>query len=150
MQLQPVISGVQAALAGQGPLAGGDVAVEEAIDHLVQALAPAIRQAAMELAEQAAHEVRAQLPDRVVDVVLADGDPTLRITDAPASADPAANEDLDARITLRIPPSLKTLIEDAAETAGASVNGWVLDALSKRARKAPQPHGFRATHSFDL
>lgn len=150
MQVQPVISSVQAALAGQGPLAGGDVAVEEAIDHLVQALGPAIRQAAMELAEQAAYEVRAQLPDRVVDVVLTDGDPTLRITEAPASADPTANEDLDARITLRIPPSLKTLIEDAAETAGASVNGWVLDALSKRARKAPQPHGFRATHSFDL
>jgi hypothetical protein len=104
----------------------------------------------MELAEQVAYEVRAQLPDRIVDVVLTDGDPTLRITEAPATADPTANEDLDARITLRIPPSLKTLIEDAAETAGASVNGWVLDALSKRARKAPQGHGFRTTHSFDL
>jgi hypothetical protein len=150
MQLQPVVNSVQAALAGQGPLAGGDVAVEEAIDHLVRALGPAIRQAAMELAEQVAYEVRAQLPDRIVDVVLTDGDPTLRITEAPATADPSANEDLDARITLRIPPSLKTLIEDAAETAGASVNGWVLDALSKRARKTPQGHGFRTTHSFDL
>jgi hypothetical protein len=149
MQLQPVISAVQSALAGQGPLAGGDVAVEEAIDHLVRALGPAIRHAAMELAEQAAYEVRAQLPDRIVDVVLTDGDPTLRITEAPAVVD-ATTEDLDARITLRIPPSLKTLIEDAAETAGASVNGWVLDALSKRARKAPQAHGFRTTHSFDL
>ncbi|MDO8362672.1 MAG: DUF1778 domain-containing protein [Actinomycetota bacterium] len=150
MQLQPVINAVQAALAAQGPLAGGDLAVEEALDHLARALAPAIRQAAMDLAEQAACEVRAQLPDRLVDLVLADGDPSLRITEAPPAAEPASTEDLDARITLRVPPSLKSLIEDAAETAGASVNGWVLDALSKRARKSAGTHGFTTTHSFDL
>lgn len=151
MQIQPVIDAVQAALAAQGPLAGGDVAVEEALDHLVQAIAPALRQAAMDLAEQAACEVRAQLPDRTVDLLLVDGEPSLRITELPASPEPVAvAEDLDARITLRVSPSLKVLIEDAAETAGASVNGWVLDALAKRAKKAPAEQGFRATHSFDL
>lgn len=150
MQVQPIVNAVQAALVGQGSLAGGDVAVEEAIDHLVTALAPAIRQAAMDLADQAASEVRAQLPDRTVDLVLVDGDPSLRIAEATVSAESGPAEELDARITLRVPPSLKTLIEDAAETAGASVNSWVLDALSRRARK-PQPgHGFRMTHSFDL
>lgn len=150
MQVQPIVNAVQAALVGQGSLAGGDVAVEEAIDHLVSALAPAIRQAAMDLADQAASEVRAQLPDRTVDLVLVDGDPSLRIAEAAVSAETGPAEELDARITLRVPPSLKTLIEDAAETAGASVNSWVLDALSRRARK-PQPgHGFRMTHSFDL
>ena len=150
MQVQPIVNAVQAALAAQGSLAGGDVAVEEAIDHLSSALAPAIRQAAMELAEQAACEVRAQLPDRTVDLVLSDGDPSLRIADAAVSTEPTSTEELDARITLRVPPSLKTLIEDAAESAGASVNSWVLDALSRRARKPAQGHGFRMTHSFDL
>lgn len=150
MQVQPIINSVQAALAGQGLLAGGDGAVEEALDHLIAALAPAIRQAAMDLAEQAACEVRAQLPDRTVDLILADGDPSLRITDVAVAAEASPSEDLDARITLRIPPSLKTLIEDAAGTAGASVNSWVLDALSRRARKPEQGHGFRMTHSFDL
>jgi hypothetical protein len=150
MQVQPIVNAVQAALASQGSLAGGDVAVEEAIDHLVSALAPAIRQAAMDLAEQAACEVRAQLPDRTVDLVLADGDPSLRIAEAAVSAESNAAEELDARITLRVPPSLKSLIEDAAETAGASVNSWVLDALSRRARKPQQAQGVRMTHSFDL
>lgn len=150
MQVQPVINAVQAALAGQGSLAGGDVAVEEALDHLVSALGPALRQAALDLAEQAACEVRAQLPDRTVDLVLSDGDPSLRIAEAAVSSEPVSNEDLDARITLRVPPSLKGLIEDAAETAGASVNSWVLDVLSRRARKSEQGHGFRMTHSFDL
>lgn len=150
MQVQPIINAVQASLAGQGTLAGGDVAVEEALDHLVAALAPAIRQAAMELAEQAACEVRAQLPDRTVDLVLVDGDPSLRIAEAVIPAESAPTEDLDARITLRIPPSLKSLIEDAAEAAGGSVNSWVLEALSRRARKPDTGHGFRMTHSFDL
>jgi HicB family len=150
MQVQPVINAVQAALASQGSLAGGDVAVEEALDHLVTALAPAIRQAAMDLAEQAACEVRAQLPDRTVDLVLSDGDPSLRIAEPAVATDSSSSEELDARITLRVPPSLKSLIEDAAETAGASVNSWVLDALSRRTRKPQQGQGFRLTHSFDL
>jgi hypothetical protein len=150
MQVQPIINAVQAALAGQGSLAGGDVAVEEALDHLVTALAPAIRQAAMDLAEQAACEVRAQLPDRTVDLILADGDPSLRIAEAPVSTESTSAEDLAARITLRVSPSLKGLIEDAAETAGASVNTWVLDALARRAHKVHHTQGFRTTHSFDL
>lgn len=150
MQIQPIINAVQAALASQGSLAGGDVAVEEALDHLVTALAPAIRQAAMDLAEQAACEVRAQLPDRTVDLVLADGDPSLRIADAAVSAESNPAEEPDARITLRITPSLKSLIEGAAETAGASVNSWVLDSLARRARKPQHGQGFRTTHSFDL
>jgi HicB family len=150
VQVQPVINAVQAALSGQGCLAGGDVAVEEAIDHLVQALSPAIRQAAIELAEQAAGEVRAQLPDRVVDVVLVDGDPSVRIAEAVIALESPSSEDIDARITLRIPPSLKTLIEDAAQTTGASVNSWVVDALARRTRKPDKPHGFHASHSFDL
>ena len=150
MQVQPIINAVQAALASQGSLAGGDVAVEEALDHLVTALAPAIRQAAMDLAEQAACEVRAQLPDRTVDLVLSDGDPTLRIAEPAVTTESSSTEELDARITLRVPPSLKSLIEDAAETAGASVNSWVLDALSRRTRKPQHGQGFRLTHSFDL
>ena len=40
--------------------------------------------------------------------------------------------------------------QSAADTAGASVNSWVLDALSRRARKPQQGAGFRTTHSFDL
>jgi hypothetical protein len=150
MQVQPIINAVQAALTDQGSLAGGDVAVEEAIDHLVTALAPAIRQAAMDLAEQAACEVRAQLPDRTVDLILSDGDPALRIAEAAVNADSTSSEELGARITLRVSPSLKTLIESAAETAGASVNSWVLDALSRRARKPQHGQGYRTTHSFDL
>ncbi len=109
---------------------------------------PALHVAAMEIAEQAAAEVRAQLPDHTVDVVLTDGDPALRVGESPRATDSRQAEDLDARITLRLTPTLKQLIEDAAQTNGDSVNAWVVDALGKRARQ--RGRGKHFNESFDL
>jgi hypothetical protein len=152
MHVQPVVNAVQASLAGQSGLAAGDPAVEAAVNHLAEALAPALRVAALELAQQAAAEVAAQLPEHTIDVVLVDGDPTLRVTESKAAEEkPAANEEFDARITLRLPPSLKQLIEDAAGTKGESVNGWVVDALANRAATSRRPGPGKAyTQGFDL
>lgn len=150
MHVQPVITKIRSTLVNQGVLAGGDPTVEAAINALVEALDPALQMAALDLAQQAAAELGAQLPDRTVDVVVIDGDPTLRIGDGPSpppSDEPA--EDLDARITLRLPPSLKRLIEDSATVDGDSVNSWVVDALAKRAKR-PAAKGRRVTESFDL
>jgi hypothetical protein len=142
---------LQVALANDAALAGDDPAVEAAVAHLVEALGPALRQAAQDLAEQAANEVSAQLSDRAVDVVLVDGDPTLRVSDTrPDAAAATPSEELDARITLRVPPTLKRLIEDAAEATGASVNAWVVDALAARTRRARTNLGNRVTGTFDL
>jgi uncharacterized protein (DUF1778 family) len=65
----------------------------------------------------------------------------------PDAHEPA--EDFDARITLRLPPSLKQLIEDSAAIDGDSVNSWVVDALGKRAKRADR-RGRRMTEAFDL
>ena len=120
------------------------------ISQVLDALGPALRVAAIELAEQAAGEVRAQLPEHMVDVVLADGDPTLRISEgATTPAEKPPLEDLDARITLRLPPSLKELIERAADSTGESINAWVVEALGKRARTSRKP-GQHYSQSFDL
>lgn len=152
MLIQPIINSVQASLASQAAMANADPAVETAVNQLTEALGAALRIAAMEIAEQAAAEVRAQLPDHTVDVVLSDGDPALRIAEGSGATAPRpAAEDLDARITLRLPPSLKQLIEDAAETRGESVNGWVMDVLNKRARRSSGAGNSRnVTDSFDL
>jgi len=148
MQIRPVINAAEATLVSQATIASSDPAVESAVTQLVAALGPALQVAAMEIAEQAAAEVRAQLPDHTVDVVLADGDPALRITEAPRVPDPRQFEELDARITLRLPPTLKQLIEDAAQTSGDSVNSWVVDALGKRANQ--KGRGKHYNESFDL
>jgi hypothetical protein len=150
MLIQPIITALQATLSDQGGLTAADPAVEAAVAQLATAIGPALRIAALEIAEQAAAEVRAQLPEHTVDVVLSDGDPALRIGDAPASSSARPNpEDLDARITLRLPPSLKELIEDAAQNAGDSVNAWVIEALGKRARTR-RGGDKRFNESFDL
>lgn len=151
MHIQPLIDAIGASVVSHGGLAGSDPAVEAAVAHLVEALDPAIRQAAIELAQQAAGEVSAQLHDRTVEVVLSDGDPMLRVTDAADDTDdtdPA--EDFDARITLRLPPRLKHLVETAAESSGDSVNAFVVDALSRRARTTDRGRGSRVNTSFDL
>jgi hypothetical protein len=150
MHVQPVLNVLRASLVSSGALASGDSAVETALGQVMEALGPALRVAALELAEQAAGEVRAQLPEHTVDVVLADGDPSLRISEGAAkSGDAAAAEEFDARITLRLPPSLKELVEGAAESAGESINAWVVEALGKRARGSRRP-GRNISESFDL
>ncbi len=151
MHVQPVLNGLRASLETQRSLAGHESGMGEAISALVDALGPALRLAAMELAQQAAAEVDAQLDDRRVEVVIVDGDPALRVTDATAVRDAAYEppEDFDARITLRLPPSLKQLIEDSAAIDGDSVNAWVVDALGKRAKRVDR-RGRRVTEGFDL
>jgi copper oxidase (laccase) domain-containing protein len=148
VQIRPVINAVEATLVSQATVASSDPAVEAAVSQLVTALGPALHVAAMEIAEQAAAEVRAQLPDHTVDVVLSDGDPALRVGETPRVTDSRQSEDLDARITLRLTPTLKQLIEDAAQTNGDSVNAWVVDALGKRARQ--RGRGKHYNESFDL
>ena len=56
----------------------------------------------------------------------------------PTRLDPALGtaEEFDARITLRLPPSLKEAVEQAAGTQGASVNAWVVDAIDKGTERA--------------
>lgn len=149
MQTQPVLNGVRAALASQASLASGDPAVEAAAAALIDALGPALQIATLELAQQAAAEVAAQLTDHSVEVVVTDGDPALRVVDGERPAAETSTEDFGARITLRLPPSLKTLIENSATDDGDSVNAWVVDALSKRARRGGE-RGRRVTESFDL
>ncbi|MBI4885349.1 MAG: DUF1778 domain-containing protein [Actinobacteria bacterium] len=149
MHVQPVLNGLRASLANQGALAGGDPAVDAAVGALIDALGPALQLAAFELAQQAATELGAQLPDRTVEVVVVDGDPALRITEVASGAPDTPDEDFDARITLRLPPSLKSLIENSATVDGDSVNAWVVDALAKRARRG-SGRARQMTDSFDL
>jgi hypothetical protein len=150
VHLEPIINNVRVALRGHGALAADDPAVEAAVGHLIEALDANLRLAAMEMAQQAAAEIGAQLPDRRVDVVISGGDPELRVVEAPVDPTEPADEDFDARITLRLPPTLKRLIEDSATGDGESVNAWVVDGLSRIAKRNEKAKGKRVTESFDL
>jgi hypothetical protein len=136
MHLTPVMTAIEAAVSTQLAVAGGDPTMEAAASQLLAALEPALRQVGMELAQQAAEEVGAQLGDRTVEVVIVDGEPQLRVSQA-SDVDPTSlDEEFDARITLRLPPSLKGLVESAADETGDSVNTWVVKTLTSGARKS--------------
>lgn len=110
----------------------GDQARETA-ERLGFALDPAARLALMEAISQACAEITAAMASGGVDVRLDGRDLDFLIHGAapePAPEPPAA-EDVDegdlARITLRIPESVKTRVEDAAAKAGQSVNTWLVN-----------------------
>ncbi|HUO45389.1 MAG TPA: toxin-antitoxin system HicB family antitoxin [Acidimicrobiia bacterium] len=148
MQTSAVLHNLETAIETQLALAGSDPSIEMAGRALISALGPALREAAFDLANQAAEEVRAQLGGHRVDLTLVDGEPTLRISsDEPPMSAP--EEEFDARITLRLPPSIKEIVEQAATDSGDSVNSWVVKALAGRASSSRSTRR-RVNETFDI
>ena len=146
MDVESVIEKVRSVVHGQLRIAADDPAIIAAGEAILLALDPALRQAASGLAEQAAAEVTAQLPGRSVDVVLSDGQPTLIVRQSEDQVT-VNTEDLDARMTVRLPEDLKDDLEDAASELGDSVNTFVVKALagSAEALKRSSRSRFKGT-----
>lgn len=148
MNTTAAIAALEQAVAQQVMIGGDDPGVEAATRMMLAAIEPAMKQIALDLAQQAALEVGAQLSDYEVEVVLTDGEPTLRIR--PSEEDGGEiTGDYEARLTLRLPEVLKDLVEENAGQAGDSVNTWVVKTLSSKARKRTE-RGGKVTGSFDL
>ena len=149
MDTTVAITRFQATLEQQILLAGSDPAVETAGRALLAAAGPAVRGLALDLAEQAAAEVRAQLPGQRVEVVLEEGEPALRVrAEEAAPGGAAAEEAADARVTLRLSPRLKQLIEDAAAARGESLNTWLVRTLSAQGGRH-HPRGRRVEGTIE-
>lgn len=129
MDIESVIAEVRAVIDSQMRLAGDDEAIGAAGEAIMAALGPALRQAGMTLAEQAAAEVGSQLVDHKVSIMLEDGQPTLLVREASDSVS-VSTDDLGARITVRLPEELKGELENAASDLGDSVNTFVVRALA--------------------
>lgn len=145
MDIRGIIAEVETTLATQLELAGGDPAVDAAAAHLLAVLEPALARAAMSIAEQAASEIGAQLPDGDVDLVLADGQPTLRYRPGEPATTAYSTEDLHARLTLRLPEVLKAQLEEAATTMGDSLNAYVIKSLADRRNPGRQGNRMSGT-----
>src|SRR6266498_2719433 len=107
-------------------------------EELVQAahrLEGAVKQSAtlrlIDALTQVALEVSSQLPNGHLDVRLAGQDPELVYVEGEEPPAQAAEDGLTARITLRLPESLKVSLEKAAEAEGVSVNTWLVRALQR-------------------
>ena len=145
MHTEAILDSIEAAVESQLSVGDGGEAIEEAAAALMAALRPALQQAALKLAEQAAAEVGAQLDGYRVSVILDEGEPSLLVREDSTSR-AAITDDLSARITLRLPDSLKEDLESAAGATGDSVNAYVIKALSSRAARRSSR---RITETFE-
>lgn len=144
METKAIIARLEDSLAAAGRLSGDDPTVEQAVEALIGGLRPALKQAVLELAEQAAVEVGAQLTAGQVEVVLSEGEPSLVVrSDAPEPS--FAADDLEARMTVRLPTNLKAALEEAADTAGDSVNSFVIKTLASGATRGRKGRRIRET-----
>jgi antitoxin component of MazEF toxin-antitoxin module len=146
MDIEAAIREIEGAVEAQLRLTGDDPVVNEAAEGLMAALEPALRQALARLAEQAAAEVAAQLPDHSIDVVVNQGEPSLvvRQVSEPVTV---STDDLEARLTVRLPSDLKQHLELAAGEIGDSVNTYVVKTLTSKAKRRGSTTRFDGTIS---
>ena len=147
MDITPYVEGLRHDLAAAAE-AGGPEA-KAAADRLALALDPAVRLALMDALSQAAAEITAELPAGTVEVRLRGREPELVVDVptmplqaqepiAPATPSEAEAEEEEegnlARITLRIPESLKYKAEELAAKGGHSLNSWIVNTIRAASR----------------
>jgi hypothetical protein len=125
----------------------GDEAVAEAARRIATALESSLRLRLTDALGEAAAELTNQLPDGHVEVRVSAGEPELVYVPDPGAPPPSGLEDLTARITLRLPETLKTIVDAAAQEAGVSANTWLLQQITRSAdpKRRNQPGGRRMT-----
>ncbi|HLU29076.1 MAG TPA: hypothetical protein VKZ65_11605 [Glycomyces sp.] len=136
MDLTPYIESLRRSLTAAAAPAGEDAA--RTAELLSEALEAGARLALMEALSEAAAEITAGLDQAgssaSVDLRVRGKEVDLRVTDVEAAdtaPPPAPPVDDDvARITLRLPESLKEEVERAASSDGASVNAWLVRAIN--------------------
>jgi hypothetical protein len=135
MNLTVVIEALRGELTATAEL--GDERVAAVAARLSDTLAASLRLRLLDVLSQAALELSEQLPSGHVEVRLAGQEPQLVFVEGEQQT--PAGEDLTARITLRLPESLKAAVETAAARDGVSVNAWLVRALTRAAEARPRP-----------
>ena len=121
--------------------------VQEAAERLGRTMESALRLTLTEFAADLADQITLQLDGDSVDVRFRGGGPEVVVTpdqgvEPPAPPEPpsppAPPEDGDvSRISLRLPESLKTQVEQAATAEGLSTNAWLVRAAQGALHPAP-------------
>jgi HicB family len=135
MDITPYVEALRRDLLAAADIGGPDT--RAGAERMLVALEPSVRLLVLEVLAQAAAEVTAELPAGTVEVRLHGRDPDLVVDlpePAPAPAPlPSDGGDPDdgtvARVTLRLPESVKTRAEELAAASGHSLNTWIVQAL---------------------
>ena len=109
----------------------GDETTSRAAELLSVAIEASLARRLQDVLAEAALELNAQLDAAHVEVRIAGRDPELVLVREDGSIPEPVDEAFSARITLRLPESLKQRIESAAAREGGSVNTWLVQALQR-------------------
>ena len=129
MNLTIVLEGLQEDLQGLAEL--GDERSAQIARRLGDALGSNLRLKLLDLLSQAALELNSKLPSGHIEVRLAGQEPELVFVDATGESAGSVGEELSARISLRLPESLKTAVEKASDAEGISTNAWLIRAIAR-------------------
>ena len=144
MDITPYVDSLRSSLVSAADSAGDET--RQAAERLSFALDPAARLALMEAISQAAAEITAELPTGGVDVRLSGRDLDFVVQGGPPAAPeppvpptpPGGEDDEDgavARITLRMPESVKARAEELAAATGHSLNTWLVNVVRAATRE---------------
>lgn len=140
MQLSHHIEALLADLAAAGSL--GDEDVAEAAERLSSALRASAHLRLLDLLSEATLEINAQLQAGHVEIRLAGQEPSFVYAEADAAPEPQAGDDSQtARISLRLPESLKDAIDAAAAREGLSANTWLVRELKRAVHRGAMQQG---------
>ena len=109
----------------------GDETTSRAAELLSVAIEASLARRLQDVLAEAALELNAQLDAAHVEVRIAGRDPELVLVREDGSIPEPVDEAFSARITLRLPESLKQRVESAAAREGGSVNTWLVQALQR-------------------
>ena len=133
MQLDSHIHAIQQELGATA--APGDEAAAEAARRMGEALTATLHLHLLDLLGEAALEITGQIESGRVEVRLAE---LVVVSDESAPAEPLGlGEEASGRITLRLPESLKTGIEAAADREGISTNAWLVRTIARTLEQRP-------------
>jgi Arc-like DNA binding domain len=145
MELAPIIGGIAEDLRRTASV--GDEETRRVAELLVSGIDPTLRLHLIEAIHRAARELEDSAPGATVEVRLTGRDPVLSLLALQSTAEEEGGggtavggyaDDELLRLTIRLPEGLKSRVEQAAASVGASINSWIVAALA-RALDAPGP-----------
>ncbi len=142
MQIDGTIQALREDLARVAAL--GDENTSRAAELLSAAIESSLGRRLQDVLAEAALELNDQLESSHVEVRVSGHDLQLVLVREDGTVPEPADEAFSARITLRLPESLKQRVESSAAREGSSVNTWLVQALQRAVEsRRPSSHGSR-------
>ena len=142
MQIDGIIQALREDLVRISAL--GDESTSRAAELLSVAIESSLGRRLQDALAEAALELNDQLDSSHVELRVAGHDLQLVLVREDGTVPAQADEAFSARITLRLPESLKQRVESAAAREGASVNTWLVQALQRAVEpRRPSSSGSR-------